>query len=94
MKDLRFEWDEKKNEINIKKHGVSFEEASTTFYDDLAIIITDEKHSEEEERFTLIGKSEKNRILYVSHCEKVGGIIRLISARKAMTREVKEYLRR
>jgi putative toxin-antitoxin system, toxin component len=94
MKDLRFEWDEKKNEINIKKHGVSFEEASTTFYDDLAIIIPDEKHSEEEERFTLIGKSEKNRILYVSHCEKVGGIIRLISARKAMTREVKEYLRR
>lgn len=47
MKDLRFEWDEKKNEINIKKHGVSFEEASTTFYDDLAIIIPDEKHSEE-----------------------------------------------
>jgi len=94
MEDLRFEWDEKKNEINIKKHGVSFEEASTSFYDDLAIIIPDEKHSEEEERFTLIGKSEKNRILYVSHCEKVGGIIRLISARKAMTREVKEYLRR
>lgn len=66
MEDLRFEWDEKKNEINIKKHGVSFEEASTSFYDDLAIIIPDEKHSEDEERFTLIGKSENNRILYVS----------------------------
>lgn len=94
MEELRFEWDEKKNEINIKKHGVSFEEASTSFYDDLAIIIPDEKHSEGEERFTLIGKSESNRILYVSHCERVGGVIRLISARKAMTREVKEYLRR
>ena len=94
MEDLRFEWDEKKNEINIKKHGVSFEEASTSFYDDLAIVIPDEKHSEEEERFTLIGKSESNRVLYVSHCERVGGIIRLISARKALNREVKEYLRR
>lgn len=94
MEDLRFEWDEKKNEINIKKHGVSFEEASTSFYDDLAIVIPDEKHSEEEERFTLIGKSESNRVLYVSHCERAGGVIRLISARKALSREVKEYLRR
>ncbi len=62
--------DEKKNEINIKKHGVSFEEASTSFYDDLAIVIPDE--SIQRRGALHLSKDENNRVLYVSHCERAG----------------------
>ena len=91
---LKFEWDESKNKLNIKKHGISFEEASTVFYDDEALIISDESHSEDEERFVLIGFSHKFNLLVVCHCYRQNeSIIRIISARKATKNERKEYLK-
>lgn len=65
---LTFEWDENKNRLNIEKHNVSFEEAATVFYDENAILISDPDHSEEEERFILLGLSQKTRMLVVCHC--------------------------
>ena len=91
---LKFEWDESKNQTNIKKHGISFEEASSVFYDDEALIITDESHSEKEDRFVMIGFSYKFNLLVVCHCYRQNEtIIRIISARKATKRERKEYLK-
>ena len=90
---LKFEWDEDKNVANIKKHGISFEEASSVFYDNDALIISDEFHSDDEERFVLIGFSFKVRILVVCHCyRQQDSIIRIISARKANDKERKERL--
>ena len=62
---LKFEWDDNKNKINIQKHGISFEEAASVFYDDEALIISDEKHSKNEERFNIIGFSFKYNLLVV-----------------------------
>ena len=80
-----FEWDETKNEKNILKHGVSFQEASTVFRDIRAVVLDDFTHSHDEERFVIIGESEKQRILMVCHCYRNDDdeIIRIISARKA-----------
>lgn len=87
-----FEWDENKNEINKVKHGVSFEEASTVFYDDDALLIDDPDHSSlEEERFILLGFSYNARLLIVCHCVRENDAIRIISARKASTNETKRY---
>ena len=84
MADLQFEWDEKKNESNAKKHGVSLEEAQTTFYDEQAIVFVDPDHSEDEDRFILLGTNHKLNALVVSHCfREKDTIIRIISARKA-----------
>lgn len=91
---LKFEWDENKNQSNIKKHGISFEEASSVFYDDEALIINDEAHSQKEERFVLIGFSYKYNLLVVCHCYRQNEeIVRIISARKAAKNEQKEYLK-
>ena len=68
MSQLRFEWDKEKNLINQKKHGVSFEEAKSVFYDDNAIEFWDEQHSDLEDRFLLLGISSKMRILLIVHC--------------------------
>ncbi|MBD2596677.1 BrnT family toxin [Nostoc spongiaeforme FACHB-130] len=68
MNQLLFEWDNEKNKINQKKHGVSFEEAKSVFYDDNAIEFWDEDHSEAEDRFLLLGRSSKMRILLIVHC--------------------------
>ena len=68
MSDLRFQWDERKNRSNKKKHGVSFEEARTAFLDDNARLIDDPDHSEDEARFILMGVSELLRVLVVCHC--------------------------
>jgi uncharacterized DUF497 family protein len=88
----KFKWDENKNQINIKKHGISFDEAKTVFDDDNAIYIEDDEHSEQEERFVVIGKNEKHKILVVCHCYRERGmIIRLISARKADKLETDWY---
>ena len=88
-----FEWDEKKNETNIKKHGISFEEASSVFQDEESLIISDENHSQEEDRFILIGFSFKANLLVVCHCyREKDSIIRIISARKADRNERKQYL--
>ena len=91
---LRITWDERKNTINKKKHGVTFEEAQTVFYDENAVEFYDEKHSSEEDRLLLLGVSEQLRILLVCHCfREYKGEIRIISARKATKKEQKEYRR-
>jgi len=92
MGELRFEWDEKKNALNRRKHGVSFEEARTAFLDENARVIPDPQHSADEERFVLIGLSISVRILVVCHCyRQAGDVIRIISARKANQDESKQY---
>ena len=92
MSALRFEWDEEKAAANAWKHGVSFEEAKSVFIDDRAKLIDDPDHSEGEERFILLGISATLRLLVVCHCYRAeGGVIRIISARKATTRESKFY---
>jgi uncharacterized protein len=92
MSSLRFEWDEGKAAINAKKHGVSFEEARSVFFDERARLIDDPDHSQEEERFVLLGLSNTLRLLLVCHCYRSeGNVIRIISARKATARESKSY---
>ena len=86
---LIFEWDLKKAKTNLKNHGVSFEEASTTFKDPLSLTIDDPLHSSEEERLILIGMSYNNRMLVIVHTE-IRDNIRIISARKA-TKEERNY---
>lgn len=89
---LQFEWDENKNTINKKKHGISFEEAETAFYDDEAVVIPDPEHSQDEERFILLGFSTMARLLTVCHCIRgEDDIIRIISARKATRIETEQY---
>jgi uncharacterized DUF497 family protein len=87
---LTFEWDEKKAVANLKKHGVSFLEATTAFGDPLSITIPDAVHSKYEERFILIGQSKMGRLLVVAHCDKINKI-RIISAREAIRRERETY---
>ncbi len=87
---LLFEWDPNKAKENLEIHGVSFDEASTAFRDTLSLTIYDPLHSLEEERFVLIGNSQKDRLLVVVHTER-GDRIRLISARKASKKERKQY---
>ena len=85
---IRFDWDEKKNKTNQKKHGVSFEEAQGVFFDDEALVYDDPNHSENEERFLIYGKSFKLRVLLVCHCYRADeSVIRIISARKATSNE-------
>ena len=87
---LVFEWDKKKDKKNIAKHSVSFEEASTVFADDLSLTISDPLHSEEEDRFVIIGESINHRLLVVVHTKRTDHI-RLISAREATKKERKYY---
>lgn len=92
MESIRFEWDPHKALINIEKHGVSFEEASTVFYDPYALIIADPDHSNDEERFIILGLSESLNLLVVCHCYRESDeVIRIISARRATKRERKNY---
>jgi uncharacterized protein len=92
MGDIKFEWDAAKASINKKKHGVSFDEAKTVFYDENAKIIHDPEHSHDEERFIILGLSVVTRMLVVIHCyRKIDKIIRIISARKATKRESTQY---
>ena len=92
MSGPRFEWDEKKNTSNKRKHGVSFEEARTAFLDDNARVIPDPDHSEDEARFVLLGLSISLRVLVVCHCYRHNDeVIRIISARKADEDEIKQY---
>jgi len=94
MNKLIFEWDDIKNKINIQKHGVSFEEAQTAFFDDNAIEFDDPDHSFEEDRYLLLGFSQTLKILVVCHCYLDDqSIIRIISARKATKKEQKAYFR-
>ena len=92
MNVLRFEWDERKAAANAKRHGVSFEEARSVFFDERARLIDDPDHSEDEERFALLGLSGSLRLLLVCHCYRTtGSAIRIISARKATAGESKSY---
>ena len=91
-KDISFSWDAKKNRANERKHSVSFKEALSVFYDEEALLISDDEHSIEEERFVLIGRSNLFRILVVCHCYRQDDEeIRIISARKANNEERKQY---
>ena len=92
MSNIKFLWDEKKNQSNIKKHGVHFDEAKSVFYDDNARLIHDPDSSDTEERFILLGLSKILNILVVIHCyyENIS-VIRIISARKATKNEKNEY---
>jgi uncharacterized DUF497 family protein len=92
MSNIRFVWDPKKNALNIRKHGVSFEEAQTVFYDEYAELIPDPDHSGEEDRFVIIGRSIRLRVLVVCHCYREDDeLIRIISARKATKFEQRFY---
>ena len=95
MPALRIQWDEAKSRTNKRKHGVSFEEAATVFFDENALLLDDPKHSEEEDRFVLIGLSVSLRIIVVCHCYRADDeIIRIISARRATKPEAKVYVQR
>lgn len=88
----KFEWDTAKAASNKKKHGVSFEEAQSVFYDEFAVQFFDEENSVSEERFLMLGFSNEARLLIVCHCERgQGNIIRIISARKATKNESTYY---
>lgn len=92
METIKFEWDENKNEINKKKHNVSFVEATSVFYDIEALVIDDPEHSEDEDRFIILGTSQKANLLVVCHCYRESEtVIRIISARKATKNETKQY---
>ena len=88
-----FEWDNNKNIINKAKHGVSFEEAKTVFYDEEALVEYDDLHSDVEERFRILGCSNIGNILVVVHCILKESVIRIISSRKATSYERKNYER-
>lgn len=91
MSHLNFEWDPLKDASNQKMHGVSFREAKTVFTDEYARLIADPDHSDEEDRFILLGTSIDSRLLVVCHCVRRGETIRIISARKADKQERKIY---
>lgn len=95
MNHIKFEWDKNKNEINKRKHGLSFEEAKEVFGDDNAILFDDPDHSTEEDRFLIIGTTETEKVCIVSHCYRDNdNVIRLISARKATKNEKRIYQER
>ena len=92
MAEIRFEWDEAKNNSNKRKHQISFEEAKTVFYDPNALLIHDPDHSSDEDRFILLGLSRKLKFLVVCHCYRESSdVIRIISARKANKAEILTY---
>ena len=93
MASIRFEWDPRKAAANLQKHGISFSEAETAFYDEQAAILPDPDHSAaEEDHFLLLGLSAALRVLVVVHCvREAGSVIRLISARKATRSERAQY---
>ncbi len=93
MSDLVFDWDPKKNASNKRKHGVSFEEAKSVFTDQFARLIADPDHSDEEDRFILLGTSIHSRLLVVCHCIRNNDTIRIVSARKADKPEREVYER-
>ena len=92
MSELRFQWDERKNRENRRKHKVSFEDAQTVFLDENAIRYFDPDHAEDEDRFLLLGMSFTLRVLVVCHCYRDDDlVIRIISARKADKQEQADY---
>lgn len=91
---ITFTWDQQKALANQRKHGISFDEAQTVFFDDHARLIADPDHSAEEERFIILGLSASLNLLIVCHCYRENDTtIRLISARKAIRNETEQYRR-
>jgi len=94
---IEFEWNRSKATINLRKHGVSFEEAQSVFFDEHALQFFDDSHSTSEDRFIMLGMSIKSRLLIVCHCESKSDhdnsieVIRIISARRATKAEQKFY---
>ena len=87
-----FVWDIKKHESNVRKHEITFEEAATAIMDIRTFIIDDKEHSLWEERFNVIGMSEKNRILFICYCMRENNaVVRIFSARKATNNELQEW---
>ena len=92
VRPLGFEWDEAKADTNVRKHGVSFLEASSVFEDEYALFMADPAHSDDEDRFLILGKSLRRRMVLVAHCYREGAdVIRIISARKASAKQRREY---
>jgi hypothetical protein len=92
MQNVFFEWDERKNKANIIKHGISFVEAMTVFDDDDAMYKPDLDHSQDEDRFIILGLSENPRLLVVCHCYKESDtVVRIFSARRATKSESEQY---
>ncbi|NBT69124.1 MAG: BrnT family toxin [Betaproteobacteria bacterium] len=92
MSNIKFVWDARKASANEKKHGISFSEARTVFFDENAKLIDDPDHSNDEDRFVLLGLSSSLKVVLVCHCyREKGDVIRIISARKASTHESKQY---
>ena len=92
LKGNLFDWDTNKERVNIQKHGVTFKEAASAFLDEDALEAEDAEHSQYEDRFLIIGKSRKLRLLVVCHCYRESDtVIRIISARKANKREAEIY---
>lgn len=95
MVELRFSWDPRKAKTNARKHGVSFEEAQTVFFDEHALLLEDPDPSKGEQRLLLLGLSSALRILIVCHCvTEKGDVIRIISARRATKAEERQYWER
>lgn len=88
--NIKFDWDETKATTNVQKHGVTFDEAATVFYDPLAVIFDDEIHSEDEKREVIIGHDAQKRLLLVCFTERAE-VVRIISVRPATKRERKDY---
>lgn len=92
MSDLEFDWNPRKNKSNTKKHGVSFDDAKAAFYDETAIVYHDPDHSNDEDRFILLGLSIRAGVLVVCHCVREDdSVIRIISARPANKNEESDY---
>lgn len=91
MSQIRFEWDPRKAKSNAQKHGVSFEEAQSVFFDEQALLLEDPQPLQQEERFVLLGLSASFRLLVVVHVLREGDVIRIISARKATRMETRQY---
>jgi uncharacterized DUF497 family protein len=92
MSSIQFEWDPKKAAVNLRKHKVTFEDAQSVFSDERALLIDDPDHTDEEDRFVLLGLSQSLRLLVVVHCYRAEGrVIRIISARKADAGEQSIY---
>jgi uncharacterized protein len=91
MNEIRFEWDPRKARSNEKKHGISFEEAQSVFFDEQALLLEDPQPLHEEERFVLLGLSASLRLLVVIHAQRDEDLIRIISARRASRLETEEY---
>jgi uncharacterized protein len=95
MEDLRFDWDHRKARLNLRKHGIAFDEAQTAFFDQEALVLGDPEHSQTEDRFLLLGMSASLRVLAVCHCiREAGSLIRIIGARRAVRAEQNQYWER